>query len=175
MSRFVEKRPEVEARQYTGKASDISGEFIQWLGIGARVTNRGYGELVVHMMAEDMTVSLKPGDWIVRTSSDDGVTTRVMSHSVFSAVYEKAVNACGADELFAVASAAVGAVSRKAQSQKIANPVARPDLDEMPKEEVEALIEQYVARYFPSLLRLSSTGKVFVPDRSAAEGAHHDA
>jgi len=175
MTRFVEKRPEVEARQFTGKASDITGEFIQWLGSGAQVTNRGYGELVVHMMAEDATVSLKPGDWIVRTTSDEVENTRVMSHSVFSAVYEKAVNACGADDLFEIASAAIGAVSRKAQTQAAVKTLARPALDEMPKEEVEALIEQYVARYFPSLLLLSSSGKIFVPDKSTAEGAPHDA
>jgi len=112
MSRFVEKRPEVEARKFTGKSSDISAEFIRWLGRGAQVTNMGYDSLVVDVMAQDATVRLAPGDWIVRIASDEIVTTRVMSDIAFSAVYEKVRQENGFDETYKLALDAVKLASR---------------------------------------------------------------
>jgi len=85
MSKFVEKRPEIEARQFTALSKDLTADFIKWLGLGAQVTNTGYESLVVDVVVADEAVRLKQGDWIIKLESGD---KRILTEAEFSTRYE---------------------------------------------------------------------------------------
>lgn len=93
MTIFRKKKTEestFEARQYSGRTSDLESGLITWLGAGTTLKVANYDYLCVSISCGATVTPLQPRDWIVREPSGQsgGEFQRVMTDEAFKAEFE---------------------------------------------------------------------------------------
>lgn len=84
MTRYRERPPSFEARQFKGMTTEEDWQFVKWLGERGSFTREQYG-LALRCQVADAQMVLRAGDWVVETSGGQFV---VLSDVEFRSAYE---------------------------------------------------------------------------------------